>query len=187
MKASNDRLVWVDLEMTGLDVATNTILEMATIITDNDLEIIAEGPELIIHHKLADLEKMDEWNTKHHTESGLWTKALESKITLAEAVVLTKDFILEYCETGSSPLCGNSIGQDKLFLAKYMPEIIDILHYRVIDVSSFKEMINRWFPQEISQTNFIKKGQHRALEDIKESIHELKHYRRHFISHHIDC
>lgn len=174
-KIDSNNLVWIDLEMTGLDASCNQILEIASIVTDSNLNIIAEGPELVIHCPESKLEKMDDWNQTHHKASGLWQRAVSSKITVKQAEEQTLEFIKQYCSPQKNPLCGNSIGQDKLFLLSEMPKITDFLHYRVIDVSSIKELVTRWYPS--GSTAFIKKGEHRALADIKESIEELKHYR----------
>jgi len=167
-------LVWIDLEMSGLDPDTCEILEIATIVTDPDLVILAEGPELIIHQPDSVLEAMDEWCTQHHGDSGLTAAVKASKISLAEAEKLTVDFLKEHVEAGSSPLCGNSIWQDRRFLVKHMPTLDAFLHYRLIDVSTVKELARRWYPDVTAP----KKGEsHRALDDIRESIAELSFYR----------
>ena len=181
MTDKNDRLIWIDMEMTGLDVAHNTVLEIATIVTNGELQQVAEGPTLVIGHSLVSLEAMDEWNTSHHRASGLWQAALESDVSIAAAESATLDFLSQHCMAGASPLCGNSIGQDKLFLMKYMPRLAAFLHYRVVDVSSFKEMLRRWFPEQFAALAIEKKGSHRALDDIRESIAELATYRSQFI------
>ncbi len=173
--ASQDNLVWIDLEMTGLDVQACTILEIATIITDADLEIIAEGPDLVIHQPDEVLEAMDEWNTRHHGDSGLTKAVQESTLSLQQAEKRTLSFVQRYCHRDTAPLCGNSIWQDRRFLGRYMPTLEDYLHYRVIDVSSIKEVVKRWYPD--SYRNRKKGGSHRALDDIRESIAELRHYR----------
>ncbi len=170
-------MVWMDLEMTGLEPETDTILEIATLITDSQLNLIAEGPVLTISHPLEKLEAMDEWNTTHHKASGLWERVLNEGVSLAEAEAQTLSFIAKYCKANSSPLCGNSIGQDRRFLYKYMPDISHFLHYRNVDVSTLKELTKRWYPQA---QPFKKANVHRALDDILESIEELKHYRSHF-------
>ena len=175
MKKSTQNLVWMDLEMTGLDPKNDTIIEMATLITDKDLNIIAEGPEIVIHHNQEQLDNMNAWCRKHHAESGLSQRALDSKYTLEEAMNETLTFIKKHTLKGKAPLSGNSIGQDKAFLAEYMPGILDWLHYRVIDVSTIKELACRWYPKE--KYDFSKANSHRALDDIKESIEELKHYK----------
>ncbi len=173
--AGEDKLVWIDLEMSGLDVETCRILEIATIITDSDLKVVAEGPELVIHQDDEVLEAMDEWNTKHHGESGLTEAVRNSDVSVRQAEARTLQFIRRYCDEGRAPLCGNSIWQDRRFLGRYMPKLESFLHYRIIDVSSFKEVVHRWYP---GQSNPPKKGQsHRALDDIRESIEELRYYR----------
>lgn len=175
MAKSPQNLVWMDLEMTGLDHKNDTILEMATLITDKDLNIIAEGPELVIHHSQEQLDNMNAWCRKHHGDSGLSARVLASEVTLEAAMTETLEFIKKYTLKNKAPLCGNSIGQDKAFLYEYMPEILDWLHYRVIDVSTIKELACRWYTKE--QYDFAKKNSHRALDDIKESIDELKFYK----------
>ncbi len=170
------RLVWMDLEMTGLNPDTDTILEIATIITDKNLNILAEGPNLVIHHTPEALARMDEWCRKHHGDSGLTRRALTSSLTLAQAEEATLAFIRQHVSERQSPLCGNSIHQDRRFLARHMPAIDAWLHYRMIDVSTIKELVRRWYPRvRIPQ----KRGGHRALADIRESIAELRYYRRH--------
>jgi oligoribonuclease len=166
----------MDLEMSGLDVKKESILEIATILTDSQLEIIEEGPVLAIHQPEEILQNMDEWNTKHHTESGLIERVRASKIGLKEAEAQTIDFLQNHIERRKAPLCGNSIHQDRLFLLMYMPELEGFLHYRNIDVSSIKELVRRWYPDDYHPP--IKRGLHRALDDIRESIDELRHYRR---------
>ncbi len=173
--ASQHNLVWIDLEMTGLDVDACTILEIATLVTDAQLNIIAEGPQLVIHHDDQVLDAMDEWNTRHHGESGLIDAVKRSTLTMAQAEKKTLAFIRQHCHRDTAPLCGNSIWQDRRFLGRYMPTLEDYLHYRVIDVSSIKEVVKRWYPD--SYRNEKKQGTHRALDDIRESIEELKHYR----------
>ncbi len=168
-------LVWMDLEMTGLDPEVDEILEIATLVTDGELEIVAEGPELVIHQPPERFERMDDWNKEHHTKSGLWQRVLESKTTLAEAERLTLDFVKTHAGVRESPLCGNSIWQDRRFLVKYMQDLEAHLHYRLVDVSSVKELAARWYPGVKAQK---KKGAHRALGDIRESVEELKFYRK---------
>ncbi len=169
---SDRYLVWVDLEMTGLNVVQDTILEIATLITDNELNLIAQGPELVIHHDATIVNHMDDWNVNQHTKSGLLEKAFNSTVTLEEANRQTLEFIKSYCKERSAPLCGNSVYQDRIFLRKYMPSIDKFLHYRIIDISSVKELARRWYNLE-----FKKPENHRALEDIKASVEELKFYR----------
>lgn len=168
-------MVWIDLEMTGLDIETCTIIEIATVITDSELNIIAQGPNLAIHTSDENLEAMDEWNTSHHTRSGLVERVKASEIDLAEAERLTIEFLHEYIDENTAPLCGNSVWNDKRFLEKEMPAITDYLHYRMIDVSTVKELARRWY-SDIPRYN--KKGNHLALDDILESIEELRHYRQ---------
>jgi len=170
----DNRLVWIDLEMTGLDPAIDTILEIATIITDNNLNIIAQGPDLIIKHTFEQLEAMNDFCKKLHGNTGLTQAALISSISLHEAQEQTYNFIAQHCAPNTAPLCGNSIWNDRIFLQKQMPKILQLLHYRLIDVSSIKELIERW---ENKKKIFFKANAHRALDDIKESINELKFYR----------
>jgi oligoribonuclease len=169
-----NHLVWIDLEMTGLDVESNTILEIATIITDQELNIIAEGPNVAIYQTEHILKKMDEWNKKQHSKSGLLERIRNSDVTLREAENITLSFIKKYCINKKAPLCGNTVGHDKKFLKKYMPKVVEYLHYRIVDVSSFKEIIKRWYPKKYKPVE--KQELHLALEDIKESIKELKYY-----------
>ena len=173
------RLVWIDLEMTGLDPTLDRIIEIATIITDNNLTIVAQGPSLVIQCEEALLNSMSCEVSALHKKSGLIEKVKESKITLAQAQQQTVDFLKKECNVGVSPLCGNSIWCDRAFLSRYMPEIPKLLHYRIIDVSSIKELVQRWYPDN-SHARFEKKETHRALDDIKESIEELKQYRKYF-------
>lgn len=169
-------LVWIDLEMSGLDVENCQILEIATVVTNSDLEVVGEGPELVIHQSDDVLEAMDEWNTKHHGESGLTEAVRESKISLSDAEKDTLQFVEKYCAENTAPLCGNSVWQDRRFLAKYMPRLESYLHYRIIDVSSIKEVVRRWYPTDVRPPS--KEQSHRALDDILESIEELRYYRR---------
>ncbi len=167
-------LVWMDMEMTGLDPESDTIIEIATLITDGELNIIAEGPELAIHQPAERFAKMDAWNQEHHSKSGLWAKVLASDVTIEQAETATLDFIRKHCGERESPLCGNSIWQDRRFLLRYMPKLDGYLHYRILDVSSIKELASRWYPG----LKFKKpKGAHRALDDVKESLEELRFYR----------
>ena len=172
-------LIWVDLEMTGLNPEVDRILEIATLVTDKDLNIVAEGPNLIVHQPDSVLDAMDEWCTTHHGESGLTQKVKDSALSEAAAEQQTLEFLKEWVEAGASPLCGNSIWQDRRFLIRYMPGLDSFCHYRNIDVSTLKELARRWRPEVVDGVQ--KKGSHRALDDIKESIEELKHYRTHFI------
>ena len=175
MTASKENLVWMDLEMTGLDPETDTILEIATIITDANLNTLAEGPNLAIHHPDAVLDAMDDWCREHHAASGLSARVRQSDITLAEAEAQTLSFIAQYVPPGASPLCGNSIHQDRRFLVRHMPKLEAWLHYRNIDVSTIKELARRWYP---ALKPPLKKGSHLALQDVRESIEELVFYRQ---------
>jgi oligoribonuclease len=174
----NQYLVWMDLEMTGLEPETDRILEIATLVTDSQLNLIAEGPVLYISQSDALIDGMDEWNTTHHTQSGLIDLVRSQGVAEREAELATLDFLKNHVAEGTSPLCGNSIGQDRRFLVKYMPELEAHLHYRNVDVSTIKELARRWRPDVAD--SIVKKGSHRALDDINESIEELKHYRTHF-------
>lgn len=174
-----DVLVWMDLEMTGLDPARDTIVEIATIVTDDQLEIVAVGPDLVVHQPPEALAVMDPFVVDMHTRSGLLPAIQASTITLAEAGRLTLEFIQAHVpEAGKVPLCGNSIGMDRRFLNAYLPEIEHWLHYRSIDVSSVKELVKRWYPA-IDHARVVKTGTHRALDDIQASIDELRYYRSH--------
>lgn len=177
-KKSASNLVWLDLEMTGLDHNNDVIIEIATIITDKDLNILAEGPNLAIAQPENKLSLMDDWCVKTHTNSGLVARVRDSKITVSDAEQQTLEFIKEWVPSKKSPLCGNSIGTDRRFLHKYMSKIEDYLHYRVIDTSTLKELARLWRP-DLPQ--FEKTNRHLALEDVKESIAELKFYRDHLI------
>lgn len=176
--ATHDRLVWIDLEMTGLDPEQERIIEIATIVTDSNLQLIAEGPVIAVKQPDSLLEAMDEWCTKTHGENGLTQRVRESKIPEAEAEQQTLAFLKEHLEPGQSPLCGNSVGQDRRFLVKYMPELEAFFHYRNLDVSTVKELARRWRPDVLQGVS--KKGTHLALDDIRDSISELQHYREHF-------
>lgn len=179
MPQNPQALVWMDLEMTGLDPEKERIIEMATIITDGDLNTIAEGPVIVIHQSQELLDGMDEWNTRTHNRTGLVQKIKVSRVTERQAEIETLDFIQRHTVRNRSPLCGNSICQDRRFLYKYMPELSDWLLYRNVDVSSFKEMAKHWSPSILS--GFEKRASHKALDDIKESIEELRYYRDHFV------
>jgi len=176
---SKQNLIWIDLEMTGLEPKTDVIIEIATIVTDSDLNILAEGPTLAIHQPDEALDAMDEWCTNQHGKSGLTQRVKDSQVTEAQAEAETIAFLKQYVEAGASPMCGNSIGQDRRFLNKYMPELEAFFHYRNLDVSSLKELAKRWKPEVAA--GVVKKGSHLALDDIKDSIEELKYYREHFI------
>lgn len=179
MSANADNLIWIDLEMTGLEPETDRIIEIATIVTDKDLTILAEGPVIAIHQPQTCLDAMDEWCTRTHGESGLTKRVQQSTTTERQAEQATLEFLKQYVPAGVSPMCGNSIGQDRRFLVKYMPELCDYFHYRNIDVSTLKELARRWRPEVLTGLN--KTGTHLALQDIRESIGELSHYREHFI------
>jgi len=172
-------LIWIDLEMTGLDPEKELIIEIATVVTDSELNILAQGPVLAINQSQTVLDAMDEWNTTHHNNSGLVKRVQESKLTEQDAVEQTIAFLAPWVDAGVSPLCGNTIGQDRRFLVKYMPKLDEYFHYRSIDVSTLKELGKRWNPDMLK--GFKKKGAHLALDDILESIEELKYYREHFI------
>lgn len=171
-------LVWMDLEMSGLDVRRDVILEIATVVTDAELNVVAEGPSLAIHHDDAVLEGMDEWNTSHHGESGLVERVRASPVSTTEAEAVTLAFVARHCEPKQSPLCGNSIWQDRRFLARHMPVLEAHFHYRIVDVSTIKELAKRWQPALVD--GFEKKNAHRALDDVHESIEELRRYRAGF-------
>ncbi|OZB16108.1 MAG: oligoribonuclease [Marinobacter sp. 34-60-7] len=175
---NNDHLVWIDLEMTGLDPEKERIIEMASIVTDSALNIVAEGPVIAVHQPDSLLNAMDEWCTRTHDESGLTQRVKDSAISEAEAEQQTLAFLKKYLEPGKSPLCGNSIGQDRRFLVKYMPELEAFFHYRNLDVSTIKELARRWRPDVLGGVK--KKGSHLALDDIRDSINELRHYRETF-------
>ncbi|MFN8625093.1 MAG: oligoribonuclease [Candidatus Binatia bacterium] len=171
-------LVWMDLEMTGLDPDRDTILEIATLITDNRLELVAEGPVLAIHQPAAVLSRMDAWNQEHHGASGLTQRVAASTLSMAAAEAAVLKFVNCYCPERSSPLCGNSICQDRRFLARHMPALEAYLHYRNLDVSTVKELVRRWYPDGPQLPE--KQHAHLALDDIRESIDELRFYRRHY-------
>lgn len=168
-------LIWIDLEMTGLSPADDVIIEIATIVTDSDLNILAEGPVEAIHQPDAILNAMDEWNTRQHGGSGLTERVRNSKVTTADAEAATIEFLQQWVPAGQSPMAGNSICQDRRFLANYMPKLERYFHYRNLDVSSVKELARRWRPQVLDGVK--KSGAHLALDDIRDSIEELKHYR----------
>jgi oligoribonuclease len=172
---SGDYLVWIDLEMTGLKPDSDVIIEIATVVTDKELAILAEGPVLAIHHGDEVLARMDEWNQRQHGSSGLLARVRASRVSVAEAQQRTLEFLMPLVTAGSSPMCGSSICQDRRFLARYMPELERFFHYRNLDVSTLKELARRWAPA-VSE-GFVKQGTHLALADIHESIRELRHYR----------
>ncbi|KAL9965844.1 hypothetical protein ACROYT_G029698 [Oculina patagonica] len=177
---SRRRLLWMSIfptQVEGLDIETCQIIEMACLITDENLNIVAEGPDLVIHQPDTALEAMDEWCTKHHGESGLTAAVRASKISLSQAEQTFLDFVKKHTPHKQCPLAGNSVHADKKFLDKYMPQFMDQLHYRIVDVSTVKELCRRWYPETYERAP-KKKGQHRALEDIKESITELQFYKQ---------
>jgi|TARA_B110000902_G_C14241935_1_gene562791 oligoribonuclease len=176
--SKQDNLIWIDLEMTGLYPETDVIIEIATVVTDKDLNFIAEGPELAIHQSAETMAAMDDWNTNQHGGSGLTQRVIASPISTRDAELATIEFLQHHVDKGASPICGNSIGQDRRFLVKYMPELEDYFHYRNLDVSTIKELAKRWRPAALD--GFDKKGSHLALDDVKDSIAELAHYRKTF-------
>jgi oligoribonuclease len=169
-------IVWMDMEMSGLDPDKERILEVAVLVTDGELNVVAEGPNLILHQPDALLEAMDEWNTKHHSQSGLTKRVRESTVDESQASAAVLEFLSEHTQKGKAPLAGNSIHQDRRFVARYLPEVEDWLHYRNVDVSTIKELARRWYPKEYAGRP-TKKGSHRAMDDLMESIEELKYYR----------
>lgn len=174
----NSNLVWIDLEMTGLDTVSDTIIEIATIVTDKNLNELAQGPVLAIGRPKPVMDAMDEWNSRQHGESGLTGRVLASDTSTAQAEQATLEFLTAWAEPGSSPMCGNSICQDRRFLARCMPELESFFHYRNLDVSAVKELAMRWAPEVVK--GFTKSGTHLALDDTRDSIRELVHYREHF-------
>jgi oligoribonuclease len=174
-------LIWIDLEMTGLNPDSDLIIEIATVVTDKDLNILAQGPVLAVHQSDAALAAMDDWNQKHHGRSGLIERVKASTINEAEAERQTIDFLGRWVPENTSPICGNSIGQDRRFLYRYMPKLEAYFHYRNIDVSTLKELAARWAPE--IKNGFNKESTHQALDDIIESIEELRYYREHFIKY----
>ena len=170
----SSNLVWIDLEMTGLDPERMVILEIASIVTDADLHIIAEGPNIAINYPDDVLKKMEEWSLTHHRASGLLERVKESKYDCGHAEKETLNFVSACCRKGESPLCGNTIWQDRRFLVRHMPELESFFHYRIIDVSTVKELVSRWYPD---LPKYEKMKNHLALDDIRESINELKYYR----------
>ncbi|REL29040.1 oligoribonuclease [Thalassotalea euphylliae] len=178
MSVNETNLVWLDLEMTGLEPAHDVILEIATIVTDSQLNVLAEGPVFAIHQSDDVLDNMSEWCIEHHGKSGLTDRCRQSTTDLATASAATIEFISQYVPKGKSPMCGNSIGQDRRFINKYMPDFEDYFHYRNLDVSTVKELARRWKPEVLDKVK--KTGAHLALDDIRESIEELKVYQEHF-------
>lgn len=180
MSTYSNNLIWIDLEMTGLIPEKDRIIEMATIVTDSQLNIIAEGPVLAIHQSDELLNGMDAWNTKQHNSSGLVERVRASTVSEAEAEAQTLEFLKQYVPAGKSPMCGNSVYQDRRFLYRYMSELEKFFHYRLLDVSTLKELAMRWAPRVYS--GFAKESKHLALDDIRESIDEMKYYRDNFIN-----
>jgi oligoribonuclease len=179
MAQNANNLIWIDLEMTGLDTQNDVIIEIATIVTDAELNILDEGPMLAIHQPDNILDSMDEWNTRQHSKSGLTERVKKSTIDEKQAEAETIEFLQQYVPAKASPMCGNSICQDRRFLARLMPTLEDYFHYRNLDVSTLKELAKRWLPSIAG--GFNKKGAHLALDDIRESIEELQYYRKHMI------
>ncbi len=174
----DNNLIWIDLEMTGLDPDKEVIIEIATIVTDNQLNVLAEGPVHAIHQSEQYLAAMDEWNTNQHGKSGLTERVRNSAVSLAQAQADTIAFLQQWVPKGKSPICGNSIGQDRRFLVRGMPELEAYFHYRNLDVSTIKILAQQWAPEVAAGVQKI--GAHLAMDDIKDSINELKHYRQHF-------
>lgn len=177
MSNRDNNLIWIDLEMTGLIPEQDRIIEMATIVTDAQLNIVAEGPVIAIHQSAATLAGMDEWNQHHHGRSGLTTRVIESCVLEAEAEAETLAFLKQHVSPRRSPMCGNSICQDRRFLARWMPRLEQYFHYRNLDVSTVKELAVRWLPAEKAY-GYRKQGKHQAMEDIRESIDELRYFRQ---------
>jgi oligoribonuclease len=174
MTQSPDNLIWIDLEMTGLDSDTDNIIEIATAITDKELNVLAEGPVVAIHAEESKLEAMDEWNTKQHGKSGLIERVRDSTYTVADAERMTIEFLQEYVPANTSPMCGNSICQDRRFMYRWMPELENYFLYRNLDVSTVKELVKRW---TTGKDQFVKNSSHLAMDDVHDSIEELQHYR----------
>ncbi|OUR81442.1 oligoribonuclease [Cycloclasticus sp. 46_120_T64] len=181
MTINKQNLIWIDLEMTGLEPATDSIIEIATIVTDKELNILAEGPVLAIHQSKQTMDGMDAWNQKHHGQSGLIERVLNSPLSEADVEQQTIDFLKQWLPEATSPMCGNSICQDRRFMAKSMPKLEAFFHYRNLDVSTLKELASRWAPEIMS--GFKKKATHQALDDVIESIDELKYYRQTFLKY----
>ena len=180
MSSNNpSNLIWIDLEMTGLNPEHDRIIEIATVVTDSNLNVLAEGPVFAIHQSNALLQGMDEWNTHQHNQSGLVTRVQESTVTEQQAEAATLEFLRQYVADAKSPMCGNSIWQDRRFLTKYMPQLEKYFHYRMIDVSTLKELAMRWAPQVYGGVQ--KESRHLALDDIRDSIAELRYYREHLL------
>ncbi len=180
MAQDSSHLIWIDLEMTGLNPDTDLIIEIATIVTDKDLNILAQGPVFAVHQSDEALAAMDEWNQTHHGQSGLIERVKASTITETKAEQLTIEFLQRWVPENTSPICGNSIGQDRRFLYRHMPKLEAYFHYRNLDVSTLKELAARWAPAV--KEGFAKESKHQALDDIIDSIEELRYYREHFIA-----
>ena len=174
MKKNSKNLIWIDLEMTGLDTFNDGIIEIATIVTDKDLNILEEGPVIAINTPQEALDAMDEWNTNQHNKSGLVERILKSSYSYLDAQEMTIEFLQKYVDSNKSPMCGSGICQDRRFLARLMPDLENFFHYRNLDVSTIKELVNRWYPN----VKFRKDPQHLALQDIKDSIEELNFYKK---------
>lgn len=179
MSGNENNLIWIDLEMTGLNPEHDRIIEIATLVTDANLNILAEGPVIAVHQPDEQLALMDEWNVRTHTNSGLVARVKASTVGEKAAEQETLDFLKKWVPANTSPICGNSIGQDRRFLFKYMPELEAYFHYRYLDVSTLKELARRWKPEILP--GFKKQGAHQAMDDIRESVAELAYYREHFI------
>lgn len=179
MSGNESNLIWIDLEMTGLDPERDRIIEIATLVTDANLNILAEGPVMAVRQSDAQLALMDDWNVRTHTGSGLVERVKTSEVDDHAAQLKTIEFLQHWVPAGKSPICGNSVGQDRRFLFKYMPELEAYFHYRYLDVSTLKELARRWKPEILS--GFKKQNTHQALDDIRESVAELAYYREHFI------
>ncbi|MBS0431427.1 MAG: oligoribonuclease [Proteobacteria bacterium] len=176
-KGAEDNLIWIDLEMTGLDTESDSILEIATVVTDRELDVLAIGPEYAIRHDEARLHAMDDWNRNQHGKSGLWQRVLDSTVDHAQAEAETLAFLAQWVPAGKSPMCGNSICQDRRFLFRQMPALERFFHYRNLDVSTLKELARRWAPELCK--GFAKESAHTALSDVHDSIAELRYYRKH--------
>lgn len=179
MTGNENNLIWIDLEMTGLDPERDRIIEIATLVTDANLNILAEGPVIAVHQSAEQLALMDDWNVRTHTASGLVERVKASQYDDHAAELATITFLEQWVPAGKSPICGNSVGQDRRFLFRYMPQLEAYFHYRYLDVSTLKELARRWKPEILA--GFKKQGTHQALDDIRESVAELAYYREHFI------
>lgn len=177
MEKSELNLIWIDLEMTGLDTVNDAIIEIATAVTDPQLAEIAQGPSIVIHRSDSELNGMDKWNKKQHLKSGLTEEVRNSVIDYGEAEARTLEFLKQYADKSRSPMCGNSICQDRRFLARCMPELEQFFHYRNLDVSTLKELARRWYPEEVAEQTKAEDGKHRAMHDVLASIEELRFYR----------